>query len=161
MLWGYKGALVTIFGMSSRSYPSQPIPAVGAFIIRDGKILLIRRAYEPCAGKWSVPGGTIKLGETTIDALRREVFEELGVKLKSIKLLDIYDYISRDENGRIKYHYLIIDFLVNLESFEITPSSEILEYRFFTRDEALGLADLVSSVRVVMERHPEIFESKG
>lgn len=144
--------------MSSKSYPNQPIPAVGAFIIRDGRILLIRRAYEPCAGKWSVPGGTIKLGETAIDALRREVFEELGVRPKSIRLLDIYDYISMDEDGRIKYHYVIIDFLVNLESFEITPSSEILEYGFFTRDEALELADLVSSVRVVMERHPEIFE---
>ena len=108
-----------------------------------------------------MPGGTIKLGETTIDALRREVFEELGVRPKSIKLLDIYDYISMDENSRIKYHYVIIDFLVNLESFEITPSSEVLEYRFFTRDEALRLANLVSSVRVVMERHPEIFESKG
>ena len=144
--------------MSSKSYPSQPIPAVGAFIIRDGRILLIRRAYEPCAGKWSVPGGTIKLGETAIDALRREVFEELGVRPKSIRLLDIYDYISMDEDGRIKYHYVIIDFLVDLESFEITPSSEILEYGFFTMDEALELADLVSSVRVVMERHPEIFE---
>ena len=144
--------------MSSKSYPSQPIPAVGAFIIRDGKILLIRRAYEPCAGKWSVPGGTIKLGETAIDALRREVFEELGVRPKSIRLLDIYEYISMDEDGRIKYHYVIIDFLVDLESFEITPSSEILEYGFFTMDEALELADLVSSVRVVMERHPEIFE---
>ena len=144
--------------MSSKSYPNQPIPAVGAFIIRDGRILLIRRAYEPCAGKWSVPGGTIKLGETAIDALRREVFEELGVRPKSIRLLDIYDYISMDEDGRIKYHYVIIDFLVNLESFEITPSSEILEYGFFTRDEALELADLVSSVRVMMERHPEIFE---
>ncbi|RLG05146.1 MAG: hypothetical protein DRN68_09020 [Thaumarchaeota archaeon] len=144
--------------MSSKSYPGQPIPAVGAFIIRDGKILLIRRAYEPCAGKWSVPGGTIKLGETTMDALRREVFEELGVRPKPIKLLDIYDYISRDEDGKVKYHYVIIDFLVNLESFEITPSSEILEYGFFTRDEALELADLVSSVRVVMKRHPEIFE---
>ena len=144
--------------MSSKSYPSQPIPAVGAFIIRDGRILLLRRAYVPCAGKWSVPGGTIKLGETVIDALRREVFEELGVRPKSIRLLDIYDYISMDEDGRIKYHYVIIDFLVNLESFEITPSSEILEYGFFTRDEALELADLVSSVRVVMKRHPEIFE---
>ncbi|HDJ66695.1 MAG TPA: NUDIX domain-containing protein [Nitrososphaeria archaeon] len=147
--------------MSGRSYPSQPIPAVGAFIIRDGKILLIRRAYEPCAGKWSVPGGTIKLGETTIDALKREVFEELGVKLKSMKLLDIYDYISRDEDGKIKYHYVIIDFLVNPESFEIKPSNEILEYEFFARDEALKMVDLVSSVRVVIERHPEIFEDKG
>ena len=147
--------------MSGRSYPSQPIPAVGAFIIRDGKILLIRRAYEPCAGKWSVPGGTIKLGETTIDALKREVFEELGVKLKSMKLLDIYDYISRDEDGKIKYHYVIIDFLVNPESFEIKPSSEILEYEFFARNEALKMVDLVSSVRVVIERHPEIFEDKG
>ena len=147
--------------MSGRSYPSQPIPAVGAFIIRDGKILLIRRAYEPCAGKWSVPGGTIKLGETTIDALKREVFEELGVKLKSMKLLDIYDYISRDEDGKIKYHYVIIDFLVNPESFEIKPSNEILEYEFFARDEALKMVDLVSSVRVVMKKHPEIFESKG
>lgn len=147
--------------MSGRSYPSRPIPAVGAFIIRDGKILLIRRAYEPCAGKWSIPGGAIKLGETTIDALRREVFEELGVKLKSMKLLDIYDYISRDENGKIKYHYVIIDFLANPESFEIKPSSEILEYGFFTKEEALSMADLVSSVRIVIENHPEIFENKG
>jgi len=147
--------------MSGKSYPSRPIPAVGAFIIKDGKILLIRRAYEPCAGKWSVPGGTIELGETTIDALRREVFEELDVKLKSVRLLDIYDYISRDEEGRIEYHYVIIDFLVNLESFRIRPSSEILEYGFFTRDEALRLPDLVPSVKVVIRRHPEIFKSMG
>ena len=144
--------------MFGRSYPSQPIPAVGASIVRDGKILLIRRAHEPCTGKWSVLGGTVKLDETTIDALRREVFEELGVRPKSMKLLDIYDYISRDENKRIKYHYLIIDFLVNLESFEIALSSEILEYGSLRGMRRLELADLVSSVKVVIERHPEIFE---
>jgi len=147
--------------MSDKSYPSRPIPAVGAFIVRDGEILLIRRAYEPCAGKWSIPGGIIELGETTIDALKREVFEELGVRLKSSKLLDVYDYISKDENGKIRYHYVIIDFLVDLESFEITPSNEIIEYGFFTRDEMLSMPDLVSSVKAVIERHPEIFENKG
>jgi len=147
--------------MSDKSYPSQPIPAVGAFIVRDGEILLIRRAYEPCAGKWSIPGGIIELGETTIDALKREVFEELGVRLKSLKLLDVYDYISRDEDGKIRYHYVIIDFLVDLESFKITPSSEIVEYGFFTRDEMLSMPDLVPSVKAVIERHPEIFENKG
>jgi len=147
--------------MSDKSYPSRPIPAVGAFIVRDGEVLLIRRAYEPCAGKWSIPGGAIELGETTIDALKREVFEELGVRLKSLKLLDVYDYISRDEDGKIRYHYVIIDFLVDLESFKITPSSEIVEYGFFTRDEMLSMPDLVPSVKAVIERHPEIFENKG
>jgi len=144
---------------SRRSYPAHPIPAVGAFIVKNGKLLMIRRAYEPSAGKWSVPGGIIEVGESALDALRREVKEELGIEVKVIKLLDIYDCITKDEMGKIKYHYLIIGFLAHPISLEITPSSEVLEYSFFDRDEVERIKNITSSVKAIIEKHSEIFES--
>ena len=102
--------------LMGRMYPETPIPAVGAFILKDGKLLLVKRAYEPGAGKWTVPGGAIELGEKTVEALHREILEEVGIRLKNVKLLDIYDAIFRDEGDRIRYHYVIIEFLAEPET---------------------------------------------
>jgi 8-oxo-dGTP diphosphatase len=91
-----------------REYPSNPIAAVGTIVLRDGKVLLIMRTKEPGAGKWSIPGGKIELGETLFEAAEREVLEETGISVKIDKVVNNYDSIIRDERGEIKYHYFLV-----------------------------------------------------
>lgn len=147
--------------MSQRKYPRHPIPAVGAFIVHGGRILLVKRAFEPGAGKWSVPGGAIELGETAEEAVKREVKEELGIGLRDLKLLDIYDSISRDPLGRIKYHYVIIDFLARPSSLDIKPSGEILEYRWTKLDEVEEMETTPSVKKLVAKKAGELEEYLG
>lgn len=143
-----------------RMYPETPIPAVGAFILKDGKLLLVKRAYEPGAGKWTVPGGAIELGEKTVEALRREILEEVGIRLKNVKLLDIYDAIFRDDEGRIRYHYVIIEFLAEPETMEVKLSDEALDYRWVNLEEVEYL-DLTYSVRYMIKKYWGLFREFG
>ena len=91
-----------------REYPSNPIAAVGAIVLRDGQILLIMRTKEPGAGKWSIPGGKIELGEKLFEAAKREVLEETGIDVEIHKAVNTYDSIVRDAEGRIKFHYFLV-----------------------------------------------------
>ena len=99
-------------GLVKRFYPSQPVVGVGAIIVCDGKILLEKRRGEPGKGRWSVPGGLVELGETTVEAIIREVKEETGLDVAEPELIDVVDNITRDENGEIKWHFVIIDYFV-------------------------------------------------
>lgn len=95
---------------TSREYPSQPIGGVGTVLIRDGKILLIKRASEPDKGMWSIPGGLIEYGETAEEAAAREVLEETGLKVDKPQFVDAVTKVIYDENNRIQYHFVILDF---------------------------------------------------
>ncbi|MEN2975124.1 MAG: NUDIX hydrolase [Candidatus Caldarchaeales archaeon] len=114
----------------SREYPKHPITAVGALIISGSQLLLIKRAFQPSAGKWSIPGGVVELGEKVEEAVKREVREEVGIEIEDLQLLGVYDSIVRDENGDIKYHYIIIDYLAKPKSTSVTPSKEVVEYKW-------------------------------
>src|SRR5271169_2961639 len=94
-----------------RSYPEQPIIAVGAVIVDGSRVLLVRRATEPLKGEWSVPGGMLELGEKLRDGVRREVLEETGLVIEPGEMLDVFDSIFTDGRGRTQYHYVLIDFL--------------------------------------------------
>ena len=99
-----------------REYPDVPIAGVGAVIVRDGRdgqkqVLLIRRAQEPYKGEWSPPGGAVELGETLQHAVCREVLEETGLVVETIDIIQAFDGITRDKEGRVRYHYVLIDFL--------------------------------------------------
>ena len=94
-----------------REYPEVPIVSVGA-VVRDGpRILLVRRAKEPARGLWTFPGGAVELGEPTELAVRREVQEETGLEIEVERVLVVVDRIERDEEGLVRYHYIIVDFL--------------------------------------------------
>ena len=95
-----------------RHYPNFPHIGVGGLLIRNNHLLLIRRKYEPDAGFWSIPGGHLKLGEENQEGAEREVYEETGIKVKVSKLAGIIDKIMYDEDGKIKYHYLLINYYV-------------------------------------------------
>jgi ADP-ribose pyrophosphatase YjhB (NUDIX family) len=97
---------------TSRLYPSRPLPGVGAVVLRDdGHVLLIRRGKPPRHGQWSLPGGLHEIGETAEQAVAREVLEETGIEVAVDRLIDIVNVIQHDDEGRVRVHYLLLDFL--------------------------------------------------
>lgn len=124
-----------------RIYPSVPLVGVGAVICVNGRFLLIRRANEPGRGLWSIPGGLVEVGEKIRDAVKREVEEETGLKVEVGRLIDVLDNIIYDEGGRIKFHYVLVDFEAKPigDNLELRPSSEVLEARWFTIEEMRNL----------------------
>jgi mutator protein MutT len=118
-----------------RLYPKQPVVGVGAVIIKDGKILLEKRKSEPGRGKWSIPGGLVELGESVSQTVVREVAEETGLEVYAPELIDVVDNVVRDENGEVKYHFVIIDFFVKLKGGEPKASSDAEELKWVPLNE--------------------------
>jgi len=94
-----------------RTYPVRPFIGVGAIVLRGDDVLLVKRARPPRKGEWSIPGGMQHLGETVAEALRREVREETGLEVEPVDVVAVVDSIFRDESGRVKYHYTLVDML--------------------------------------------------
>jgi 8-oxo-dGTP diphosphatase len=95
----------------SRQYPERPIVGVGAVIVDEGKVLLVKRKYEPLKGQWSLPGGMVEIGETLETALTREMLEETGLRVDVGPVIEVFDRIMRDEERRVRYHFVLIDYL--------------------------------------------------
>jgi 8-oxo-dGTP diphosphatase len=95
----------------AREYPAHPVVGVGAVIVRDGRALIVKRAHEPRKGEWSLPGGLLELGESLQDAVRREIKEETSLDVAVGPVIETFDRVHRDEAGRIRYHFVIIDFV--------------------------------------------------
>jgi ADP-ribose pyrophosphatase YjhB (NUDIX family) len=98
-----------------RIYPERPLVGVGAIIIARGKILLEKRKNEPGRGQWSIPGGLVELGESVEQTAIREVKEETGLEVEKPEHIDVVDNIDLDEEGKVRYHFIIIDYLVKLK----------------------------------------------
>lgn len=109
--------------------PRHPVPAVGAYIIRNEEILLIRRAAEPDKDKWSIPGGRIEWGETMQEAVKREVLEETGLVVEVGEVAGVIDRIVRQDD-EIAFHYLIIDFFADVVSGEVCPATDVSDCRW-------------------------------
>ena len=103
-----------------REYPLQPRVAVGVVVVKKSSVLLIRRGQEPSKGLWSVPGGLIEIGERVEEAAHREVKEETGIDIRIDRLLEVASNIVRDDQNRIRFHYVLIDFLAH----PVTTSAE-------------------------------------
>ena len=108
---------------------SKPIPAVSALIVKDGKVLLVKRGCEPNRGLWSLPGGSIELGETAREAVAREVLEETGLTIEVGEPAGVHDVISR-EGDEIVFHYVVITFRANLVSGTLKARSDAADARW-------------------------------
>jgi len=128
--------------------------AVAALVLRGNELLLVRRASEPGRGKWSIPGGAVNLGERLREAVVREVHEETGLVVEVLDLLDVVEVIKRDEEGRVKYHYVIIDYLARPLSGQVRAASDALEARW-VRLEDVPKLDITNTLRRLLERHWE------
>ncbi len=133
----------------SRAYPERPVVGVGAVVWRGERVLLIRRAKPPRAGEWSLPGGAQELGEGVLEAARREVREETGLELVRIELLTVVDSIARDEQGRVRWHYTLVDVWAEAAEGEARPGGDAAEVGWFTLDELEGLGLWSETLRVV------------
>jgi len=132
-----------------REYPDAPLVGVGAIIIEKGRVLLVKRAHEPLAGAWSIPGGVLEVGETLRQAAVREAFEETGLTVEAGELLGVYDRIVRAEDQRTRYHYVLIDFLCRSVAGELCAAGDAAEARWFARDEVSPLSLAKDTAEVI------------
>lgn len=135
---------------NKRVYPSAPLVGVGAVAIKNGKVLLVKRAFEPGAGKWSIPGGLVEVGEKLSEACARETKEETGVEVEILELINVFDMIDRDEEGKTKYHYVLVDFLAKPVGGEERRSEEVTEIAWVDYQEAKRM-DLTRTARKALE----------
>lgn len=118
-----------------REYPSAPIVGVGAVIVRNDRVLLIQRGNEPNRGCWSIPGGVLELGETLAEAAVREVREECQLEIELQGVLSTFDMIQRDELGRVRYHYVLIDVGARYVGGQAIAGSDALGVRWASATE--------------------------
>ena len=118
-----------------REYPEAPIVGVGAIIIENGRVALVKRGHDPFIGEWSIPGGALELGETVTNAVRREVLEETTLVVEPISLLNVYDRVILDNDERILYHYVLIDYLCKRISGDLQAGSDCDRAHWFTEEE--------------------------
>lgn len=118
-----------------REYPDSPIASVAAVLFSGNRVLLILRLNEPSKGRWSLPGGVVELGETVEDALAREVLEETGILARPEKLLTVFDSIVKDDEGRVRYHYVLSEYLCTLLGGELHAYSDVGQVRWVPVEE--------------------------
>ena len=117
------------------SYPDTPRVAVGAIVFKNGHVLLVRRGQAPAEGLWAIPGGSVKLGETLQTAAEREIHEETGLRIHAREPVYTFESIVRDDDGRIRFHYVIIDLVADYIEGEPHPGDDALEARWFSPQE--------------------------
>jgi 8-oxo-dGTP diphosphatase len=125
----------------SREYPARPIIGVGVVVWHGDRVLLVQRGRPPRQGQWSLPGGAQQLGESLAEAARREVFEETGLTVDLGDVIATVDSIERDPEGRVCYHYTLIDFTAKADGADLVPGDDAADARWFElhQIEALGL----------------------
>src|SRR5512140_752038 len=103
----------------TRDYPARPLVGVGAVIVHQGRAVIVERSTEPLKGQWSIPGGALEIGETLRQCAAREAREECGLEVEAGEVLEVFDAIHTDPDGRIRYHYVLVDFLCRLVGGEL------------------------------------------
>jgi len=111
----------------SRLYPTRPVVGVGAVVVDGGSVVLIRRRYEPLAGHWSLPGGKLELGETLEEGAAREILEETGLEVRVGPVIEVFDRIIKDEDLRVRYHFVLVDYLCWPVGGQLAPGSDVDE----------------------------------
>lgn len=139
----------------SRTYPERPFVGIGVVVFRGDEVLLIKRGKPPREGHWSIPGGVQQLGETVFEAARREVREETGLEIEIKDVVAVVDSILRDEEGRVKYHYTLVDLMAVSRAGEARAGDDAAEVAWTTLDglEAYRLwHETVRVIRLAAER---------
>jgi 8-oxo-dGTP diphosphatase len=144
--------------VSDRRYPEHPIVGVGAVVIDNGRVLLVRRATEPQAGQWSLPGGRVELGETLTAAVARELQEETGLEIDVGPSVEVLDRILRDANGRVQYHYVLVDFLCAVRDGAPRAGSDVSEVALADPAD-LARYRLASDTQAVIEKAIDLWRA--
>jgi 8-oxo-dGTP diphosphatase len=141
--------------VDTREYPARPIVGVGAVIVQHGHVLIVKRRYEPLAGRWSLPGGTLELGETLEAGVIREMREETGLDVEVGPVIEVFDRIMLDETRRVRYHFVLVDYLCRPVGGELCAGSDV-DRAIFVDPASIGEYDLTSKAQSVIHRALEL-----
>ena len=133
-------------------YPGNPRVAVGAVVFKDERVLLVRRGQAPAENQWAIPGGSVKLGETLQEAAEREILEETGVQVQAAKPIYTFDVIERDGEGRVRFHYVIVDLAADYVSGDPSAGDDAIEARWVSAEEIRGLVVSSPTVKLLEMR---------
>jgi 8-oxo-dGTP diphosphatase len=122
-----------------REYPETPLVGVGAIIIEGDRVALVKRGHAPLQGRWSIPGGVLEVGETLRRAAVREALEETGLTVEPGELLGVFERVVPDQQGKMRYHYVLIDFLCSRVTGELLAGDDAEEVGWFRREELVAL----------------------
>lgn len=134
-----------------RDYPDRPLVGVGAVIVHEGKVVIVQRGTEPLKGQWSIPGGALEVGETLRECAAREALEETGLQVEAGAVLEVFDAIYRQPDGRIQYHYVLIDFACRLLGGELRAGADAAQARWVTLDQ-LADFEVAETARKVISK---------
>lgn len=139
-----------------RLYPDRPVVGVGAVVITDqGQIVLIRRRYEPLAGRWSLPGGMLELGETLESGAAREILEETGLAVAVGPVIEVFDRIMLDDEQRVRYHFVLVDYLCRPTGGTLAAGSDV-DAAVFADPADLAAFSLTEKATAVITRALEL-----
>ena len=143
-----------------REYPAQPIVGVGALIVHDGRIILVRRGVDPGKGRWSIPGGAVNLGEKVRKAAVREAEEECGLNIEIAidRPMDVVDSTRKDEKGRLRYHYVLLQFLARPHGGKLKAGSDVLDAKWVPLEE-VETYELTKAFRSCFKKHRQELEA--
>ena len=134
-----------------REYPDRPYVGVGVIVFRDQEVLMVKRNKEPHKGQWSIPGGRQMIGETAAEAAQRELLEETGVKVDQLLLVDVVDAIFPDVEGKIKFHYTLVDYMGQWQSGESRPGDDAGEVRWVHLNEISSCSLLEKTMNIIQK----------
>lgn len=149
--------LPDVAGPPPRRYPPRPVVGVGGVILDGGRVVLIRRRYEPLAGQWSLPGGTLDLGESIEAGVAREMLEETGLVVDVGPVVEVFDRILFDAEGRVQYHFVLIDYLCRPIGGKLAAGSDV-DAAVLADPADLGQYGLTAKSRAVIARGVELAE---
>ena len=149
-----------------RKYPDRPIIGVGGIIFREDQVLLIKRGMEPSLGQWSIPGGAVHVGETLEEAVRREVLEETHLEVEVLTLAKVLDRIFHDPEGRVVYHYVLVDFLCRCKAGELKSDTDAQDARFVSLQDLPSYQIAPITLEVIhradrLRKNPEMWNSSA
>jgi 8-oxo-dGTP diphosphatase len=141
----------------SRAYPDRPFVGVGAVIVDRGRVVLIKRRFEPMAGQWSLPGGAVDVGETLAECVAREMLEETGLVVEVGPVVEVFDRIIHDAAGRVQFHYVLVDYLCRPLGGTLQAGSDVAEAIYAAPAELARFA-LADPANAVIRRAMEMAE---
>lgn len=137
--------------MANREYPDSPRVGVGAVVLREGRVLLVRRGAAPATGLWAIPGGALELGETLQEAAEREIREETGIAIRAGEPLFTCDVIRRDSAGAVRFHYVIVDMAAEYVAGEVRGGDDALEARWVAPEETAQLSVTDTTLKLLRQ----------
>jgi 8-oxo-dGTP diphosphatase len=136
---------------SGREYPERPMVGVGGVVIAKGRALLIRRGGPPLEGQWSIPGGMLEVGETLLEGVRRELLEETGIEVRVGELIDVFERINLDGDGKTRYHFVVLDYLCEAVSGEARAGSDVTDVAWAAPSDLANYSLSETATRVILK----------